>query len=163
MAMLGLGRARQTSILITELEAMKKRGGAISKFMNIRVLPSGYQVSIVRAGVEVSRHFAGHSERSWQAAHRFRSRALRELPDKRLNKIPRPILAALGLTNPVVGVFRRGARAMYTVSYRERGRLRSKAFGWKDAGEVEAYAAALAFRRQMMSGEGGRRGKTPPR
>ncbi len=60
----------------------------MTDFKNIRTLPSGYQVSVVRAKTEVSRHFAGHSEKSYRAAVRYRDRLLRELPDKRQNKIP---------------------------------------------------------------------------
>ena len=42
----------------------------MTDFKNIRTLPSGYQVSIVRAKTEVSRHFAGHSQKSYHAAVR---------------------------------------------------------------------------------------------
>ncbi|MDQ6861193.1 MAG: hypothetical protein M3032_08570 [Verrucomicrobiota bacterium] len=49
-------------------------------FKNLRVLPSGFQVSIVRRGVEVSKHFAGHSVESYMAAIEHRNRLLRKLP-----------------------------------------------------------------------------------
>ncbi|MBA2744372.1 MAG: hypothetical protein H0U43_08735, partial [Chthoniobacterales bacterium] len=61
----------------------------VTEFTNIRVLPSGYQVSVTRAKVEVSRHFAGHSDASLKAAVRFRDKVLRELPPKRINPVPR--------------------------------------------------------------------------
>ena len=133
---------------------MQRRGGkrkrpkAFSEFTNIRVLPSGYQVAITRAKTEFSRHFAGHSERSLQAALRFRDRVLRDLPDKRLNPIPRRVLAALGLKKPVPGVFLRGQQDAYSVTYREGGRVRTRQFSYKAMPEVDAYAAAVRFRRR---------------
>jgi hypothetical protein len=57
-----------------------KRPKIFSEFKNIRVLPSGYQVTVTRAKVEVSRHFAGHSERSLNATLKFRDRLLRDMP-----------------------------------------------------------------------------------
>ena len=125
--------------------------GAFTEFKNIRVLPSGYQVTVVRSKNEFSRHFAGHSEQSYRAAIRFRDRTLRELPDKRLNKIPRRVLAALKLTQPVVGVFRHPNRAMYQVSYKEQGRQRNRAFSWGgEISEAEAYATAITFRKKTI-------------
>ena len=128
-----------------------KQPGPITHFKNIRVLPSGYQVTLVRAKTEVSKHFAGHSERSYRAAVRCRDRLLRELPDKRLNKIPRRILEALQLTKPVVGVFRARKRRFYQVSYVESGRLRCRVFPWLGDGEPEAYRAAIEFRKWTIS------------
>ncbi len=134
------------------------RPAAFTEFKNIRTLPSGYQVTLVRSGNEFSRHFAGHSERSYRAAIRFRDRTLRELPDKRLNKIPRKVLAALGLMTPVVGVFRHPNRSMYQVSYKEQGRQRSRGFSWGgETSEVEAYERAIAFRKKMIRGKVGKR------
>lgn len=49
-------------------------------FKNLRVLPSGFQVSIMRNRVEVSKHFAGHSVESYMAAIKHRNRLLRQLP-----------------------------------------------------------------------------------
>jgi len=135
---------------------------AITDFKNIRVLPSGYQVALVRSGNEFSRHFAGHSAQSWQAAVRFRDQALRELPDKRINKVPRRVLSALHLTRPVVGVFRHPGRTFYHVTYHDKDRSRGKAFSWgKLRSETEAYAAAIAFRKKSIRGlpvKGGGRG-----
>ena len=127
-----------------------KRTGAITDFKNIRVLPSGFQVTILRVGVEVSKHFAGHSERSYRAALRYRARLLRELPDKRLNKIPRRVLQALHLTKPVVGVFRSGTRKFYQVTYRVRGRQHCGIFPWKGDDEIDAYRTAVEFRRLII-------------
>lgn len=129
-----------------------KRPRAITEFKNIRVLPSGYQVAVVRAGIEFSRHFAGLSEESHRAAIRFRDKTLRELPPKRLNKIPPRVLEASGLTKPVVGVFRHSGRSMYQVGYRdEKGHQRNQAFTWSARrSEEEAFAAAVAFRKEMI-------------
>ena len=128
-----------------------KQLGPITNFKNIRVLPSGYQVTIVRAKIELSKHFAGHSARSYRADVRYRDRLLRELPDKRLNKIPRRILEALQLKKPTVGVFRAPKRKFYQVSYYEKGRLRCRVFSWSGNGEPDAYRAAIEFRKWITS------------
>jgi hypothetical protein len=128
-----------------------RKPGSLAEFKNIRVLPSGYQVSIVRAKIEVSKHFAGHSERSYRAAVRYRDRLLRDLPDKRLNKIPRRVLQALQLTKPVVGVFRSGKRNFYQVTYLKHGRQRCGIFAWSGDGESEAYRAAVEFRKSIIA------------
>ena len=118
----------------------------VTEFTNIRVLPSGYQVAITRAKNEFSRHFAGHSDASLKAALRFRDKVLRELPTKRINPVPRKVLAAVGLQSEVVGVFRHPKRMFYQVMYKDRGRVRARTFSWKNRNEAEAYAAAVAFR-----------------
>ena len=131
-----------------------KRALAYTEFKNIRVLPSGYQVSIVRAKIEFSRHFAGHSEQSRRAAIRFRDKVLRQLPPKRLNAIPPRVLAAVGLSEAVVGVFRHAGRSMYQVGYRETGQARNRAFMWgSKRTEAQAYAAAIAFRKKQIRGK----------
>ena len=124
----------------------KRSRTPVTAFTNIRVLPSGYQVSVTRAKIEFSRHFAGHSDASLQAALRFRDKALRELPTKRVNPVPRKVLTALGLESEVVGVFRHTSRSFYQVTYRDGAQTRSRTFSWKKVGETEAYAAAIAFR-----------------
>ena len=127
------------------------RPHAFVEFRNIRTLPSGYQVAVTRNKQEFSKHFAGHSEASLQAATRWRDKVLPLLPDKRNNLIPRRVLAALNLQKPVVGVFRRVERKFYQVNYRDsEGRLRARGFSWKDsAGEIEAYRKAVKLRRQI--------------
>lgn len=137
------------------MKPSRKRPRAITNFKNIRVLPSGYQVTIVRAKIEVSKHFAGHSEKSYRAAVRYRDQLLREMPDKRLNKIPRRILRALDLTKPVVGVFRYGRRKFYQVNYREKGRQRYAVFSWIGEDEADAYRAAIEFRKLTISPRAG--------
>ena len=72
---------------------MKKRPRLFTEFKNIRTLPSGYQVAVTRGKIEFSKHFAGHSRKSFQAAMRYRDRLRRELPDKRKNIIPRSLLS----------------------------------------------------------------------
>ena len=130
-----------------------KRPRALQEFRNLRVLPSGYQVSVTRGKIEFSKHFAGHSRKSLQGAIRYRDRLRGELPDKRKNTIPRPLLAALNLTKPAVGVFRRPDRRFYHVSYRDRdGRLRSRTFPWADReAEIDAYMAAVKFRNKCLA------------
>jgi len=148
------GGLRHARIAHRKMKRRAKRPLGIVDFKNIRVLPSGYQVSIVRAKTEVSKHFAGHSEKSYRAAVRFRDKLLRELPDKRLNKIPRKLLNALQLTKPVVGVFRYPERKFYQVSYRDRGRQRSATFHWIKNEEVDAYRTAIEFRKLTLSRHG---------
>ena len=130
---------------------MATRPSVYTQFTNIRVLPSGYQVTLTRGGNEFSRHFAGHSENSLQAALRFRDKALRELPSKRINAIPRQVLAAVGRTEAVVGVSRTPSRSIYQVSFREKDKWKGRAFGWgRMRTEADAYAAAVAFREQVV-------------
>ena len=120
---------------------MKKRPTVFTEFKNIRVLPSGYQVAVTRKKKEFSKHFAGH----------WRDDLLRFLPDKRKRKIPRKVLAAVGLKKPVVGVSRSPERRFYQVAYRNRGgKPRARTFSWSDyKGELGAYAAAMKFRRGL--------------
>ncbi|MEO5720361.1 MAG: hypothetical protein ABIR71_02695 [Chthoniobacterales bacterium] len=126
----------------------------ITKFSNIRVTNDGFQVVFVRAGIELRKYFAGHSPESLRAALKFRDRALKEIPDKRLNIIPKRVLKALGLEEPVVGVFRPTGRNHYSVTYTDRdGRKRSRAFSWRHRDEeVAAYAKAAAFRKKTLRG-----------
>lgn len=49
-------------------------------FKNLRILPSGFQVSIMRNNKEVSKHFAGHSPESYMAAIHYRDQLLAMLP-----------------------------------------------------------------------------------
>src|SRR5438876_11514339 len=97
---------------------MKKRPRVFTEFKNIRVLPSGYQVTVTRKKKEFSKHFAGHSKQALKTAERWRDHLLRFLPDKRRRKIPGRILAALGLKKPAVGVSGSPERRFYQVAYR---------------------------------------------
>ena len=130
---------------------MKKRPKVFTEFKNIRVLPSGYQVAVTRKKKEFSKHFAGHSKAALKAAERWRDDLLRFLPDKRKRKIPRKVLAAVGLKKPAVGVSRSPERRFYQVAYRNRGgKPRARTFSWSDyKGELDAYAAAMKFRRGL--------------
>jgi len=127
-----------------------RRAKAVTEFTNIRVLPSGYQVCVTRAKIEFSRHFAGHTDASLARALRFRDKALRELPTKRLNPVPRRVLQALGLEREVVGVFRTPKRLFYQVTFRDAGKMRMRTFTWRTRPEAEAYAAAIAFREELV-------------
>lgn len=51
-------------------------------FKNLRVLPSGFQVAIMRDRKSVTRHFAGLTPESYIAAIEHRDRLLRKLPPK---------------------------------------------------------------------------------
>lgn len=124
---------------------------AIKEFSNIRVTNDGFQVVITRARQEVTAYFAGHSPESLRRAQRYRDRMLRELPSKRLNQVPPRVLKALGLTQPVVGVFRPRGRQHYSVTYTDRtGRKCTRAFSWKHQDETEAYAQAIALRNKDL-------------
>ncbi len=127
---------------------------AIKEFSNIRVTNDGFQVVISRAGQELTAYFAGHTDESLRAAQRCRDRMLRQLPSKRLNPVPRRVLQALGLSEPVVGVFRPRGRGHYSVTYTDRtGRKRTRAFSWRaPEEEVEAYAEAIALRNKALRG-----------
>ena len=128
---------------------------AIKEFTNIRVTNDGFQVVFTRAKQELTRYFAGHTTESLRAARRYRDQMLRELPDKRLHPVPRRVLEALGLSEPVVGVFRRRAQKQYAVVYIDRtGRKRSRVFSWKREEEIEAYAKAVALRSKALRSRG---------
>jgi hypothetical protein len=130
---------------------------AIKEFTNIRVTNDGFQVVITRVGQEHTAYFAGHSDKSLRAAQRYRDRMLRQLPSKRLNQVPRRVLQALGLSEPVVGVFRPRGRNHYSVTFPDRrtGRKRTRAFSWKEpGGEIEAYAQAIALRNRILRRHG---------
>ena len=103
----------------------------------------------------VQQAFAGHSKKALKAAKRWRDLMLRVLPNKRRKPIPKKILAAVGLKNPAVGVFRYAKRRLYYVSYRDRKRaVRSRTFPWSDdKGESAAYAAAVRFRKKATTGK----------
>jgi hypothetical protein len=102
------------------------RNKTFTEFRNIRVTNDGYQVVITRAKIEVSKLFAGHNSKSLRAAEKYRNQLLKDLPNKRLNMVPRRVLPALGHSKPVVGVFRHPKRKHYSVGYGEDGRHRSK-------------------------------------
>jgi len=130
---------------------------AIKEFTNIRVTNDGFQVVITRVGQEHTAYFAGHSDKSLRAAQRHRDRMLRQLPNKRLNTVPRRVLQALGLSEPVVGVFRPRGRKHYSVTYPDlrTGRKRTQAFSWREPnGEIEAYAQAVALRNKVLRRSG---------
>src|SRR5437867_4394636 len=112
---------------------MKKRQGAYREITNIPILPSGCQVVSSRNKKEYSKHFAGHSKESLKAAHRWRDRVLRLLPNKRSQPIPSRILSKLRLKQPVVGVSRYETRRFYSVTYHgKKGRTRVRTFSWRD-------------------------------
>jgi hypothetical protein len=129
-----------------------ERRGLFAEFKNIRTLPSGYQVAVTRSKKEFSRHFAGLTDESLQRAMRYRDQLLKKLPPKRNNPVPRHVLAAAGLTKPLVGVYRHVGRRFYQVSYRdEKGTQRGMTFSWRTREEeIEAYRTAVELRRGML-------------
>ncbi|MGI9114377.1 MAG: hypothetical protein DLM52_03995 [Chthoniobacterales bacterium] len=118
---------------------------------NIRVLPSGYQVCVTRERTEFSKHFAGHSAKSLRLAEAYRDMLLRVLPPKRRHAVPPRVLAAVGLKQAVVGISRYPKRC-YAVAYRNRSKqVKTRTFSWRTPKqEIDAYAAAVAFRRQNV-------------
>ncbi len=132
----------------------QKRPRFFKEFKNIRTLPSGYQVSVTRHKKEYSKHFAGHSRKSLQAAEHWRDQMLRLLPAKRKNPIARRLLTALGLKKAVVGVSLHPERRLYQVAFRSRnGRQKSRSFHWSNGREeIAAYAAAVRFRKKKLRG-----------
>ncbi len=130
---------------------MKKRGKGYSEIRNIRVLPSGYQVCVTRKKTEFSKHFAGHSAKSLRTAETYRDILLRMLPSRRRHEVPRRVLTAVGLKQPVVGVSRY-PKGCYAVCYRDQAkRMKTRTFPWRDSkGEAAAYKAAIDFRKKKL-------------
>ena len=127
---------------------------AIEEFSNIRITNDGFQVVFVRDKKAITRYFAGHSEESMHAAQEYRDRMRKKVPSKRVNTVPRQVLNELGLSEPVVGVFRPAGRGHYTVIYFDRqGEKRTRAFSWKKESETAAYAKAVAWRKRALRGK----------
>ncbi|MEP6955830.1 MAG: hypothetical protein ABI883_03315 [Chthoniobacterales bacterium] len=137
------------------VKPLRNRRTLFVTFKNIRTLPSGYQVVVTRKKQEFSKHFAGLSTQSLRAALRWRDQILRELPNKRVNLIPRRVLTSLGLTEPVVGVFRNTSRPFYQVTFLDEKRIqRNCTFSWTSPQEeIEAYRFAVEFRRQLEAAD----------
>jgi hypothetical protein len=128
------------------------RSKIFTAFRNIRITPDGYQVIVTRAKMEFSKFFAGHTSKSLKAAEAYRNQLLKELPDKRINVIPRRVLKALGLSKPVVGVFRNPHKQYYAVMFVDkRGIRRSRSFPFRHVDEVSAYSASVKFRKLSSS------------
>ncbi|MBA3961607.1 MAG: hypothetical protein H0X40_06870 [Chthoniobacterales bacterium] len=126
---------------------------AIEEFSNIRITNDGFQVVFVREKLEITKYFAGHTEESMRAAQEYRDKMRKKIPNKRVNDVPRHVLKALGLSGPVVGVFRPAGREHYTVIYMDRkGQKRTRAFSWKKQSETDAYAQAIALRKKALRG-----------
>ena len=124
----------------------------LAAFRNIRVTRDGYQVVIVRNRVERSKFFVSHTKASLRKAEQYRDELLKELPGKRTNPIPSKVLSSLGLTAPVVGVFRHPDKQCYAVSFRnEDQRPGTQAFSFRSTeDEVSAYAEAVKFRKKTL-------------
>ena len=124
----------------------------LAKFRNIRTTRDGYQVVVVRERIEKTKFFARHTKESLRNAELYRDQLLKKLPSKRLNPVPKEVLASLGLTEPVVGVFRHPKKQCYAVSFlNEARRYCTQAFSFRTtADEVAAYAEAVKFRKKAL-------------
>jgi hypothetical protein len=118
---------------------------------NIRVLPSGYQVCVTREKTEFSKHFAGHTPKSLRLAETYRDMLLRVLPSKRRHEVPRRVLSALNLKQPIVGVTRYPKKC-YAVSFRNKAnQIKTRTFSWRTPkDEIAAYAKAVKFRKEKL-------------
>lgn len=126
---------------------------AQAELRNIRLHPIGYQVVFHRESGYVSRCFPGFDHESLERAKRFRDEVEREKGKTRKNRVPAAVLRALGLTEEAHGVSRLASRSVYRVEYREPdGRRRVKQFYFRRVPEVDAYAAAAEFVRELKAG-----------
>ena len=117
---------------------------------NIRRNRCGYEVVITRARNKFSYSIVGHGDQSLKAAMELRDKLLAEAPPRRKNAIPRGVLRELGLSEPVIGIYRLASRSCYRVHwYDSTGRSRLKGFYFRRVSEVDAYAAAIAFREEL--------------
>ncbi len=135
-----------------EVKPEAPRFKPFTRFRNIRVTNDGYQVVIVRERVERSKLFAGHTKKSLRLAEEYRDQLLKEMPAKRQNTIPPKVLAALGLKEPVVGVFRHPSKQSYAVGFLdEERRVSSRSFSFRDTeDEAAVYKQAIKFRKQTI-------------
>ena len=139
---------RRASVTLARIAVLVNANQPIAEFKNIRVTYDGYQVVVTRHRTEYSKLFAGHTPTSLERAEKYRNKLLKTLPNKRACPIPRRVLSALGLKQPVVGVFRHRSRPHYAVAYNdEHGRRCSRTFSFHvDGDEAGAYRQAVDFR-----------------
>ena len=95
----------------------------ITAFKNIRVLPSGYQVAVTRAGTEFSRHFAGLSKESLRNAERYRDKldeiSLRLVKEETLDGATFDAMLGLTPVEPVSGIPSQGIASMHLADRKE--------------------------------------------
>jgi hypothetical protein len=124
---------------------------------NITRTKTSYQVRIHRGGKKVcDRSVAGHSEESLLKALQIRDEELQRLPAPggRRNTIPARVLKALGLTEPVPGIYRLQSRSVYRVYYGKEGRKCLTQFYYRVVPEEVAYAAAIDFVEKQLHEKG---------
>lgn len=143
-------------------KAATKSTKALKEIKNIRVTNDGYQVLAVRSKVPHRKFFAGHTKKSLPEAEKYRDTLLKKVPAKRVSGIPPRVLAALGLDEPVTGVFRHPNRPHFGVAYTdESGHRCSRAFSFRnEEEEVAAYAKAMKFRKKTVRESLKRSGKS---
>lgn len=119
---------------------------------HIRRYTHGYEVVINRSGRKVVyRHFRGFSQQSLEGAMRFRDEIVGSVAPERANSVPAHVLEALGLSRPVIGVYRLPQWSVYRVEYRDgEGNRKQRQFYFRQISETMAYAAALAFRKDLL-------------
>ncbi|HEY8714457.1 MAG TPA: hypothetical protein VIM00_03710 [Candidatus Acidoferrum sp.] len=125
---------------------------AKNQLRHITRTPNGYVVRIIRGGKPVfDRHVAGFSEESLLKAMHLRTEAVRKLQRDRLHPIPREVLRALGLSEPVVGICKLTSQYAYRASYRTPdGKKHGRSFYYRRVPETVAYAAAITFLHQVL-------------
>lgn len=135
-----------------KFDGLGKELRARRELRNIRLTNDGFQVFFYRNGkYALTKHFAGFSEESLAAAKIFRDQADKSLPSTRRCEIPPEVLKALSLDSAVDGVARCHQRSCYRVSYRKQdGRDTARSFYYRQIREEEAYAAAIAFREELL-------------
>jgi hypothetical protein len=119
---------------------------------NIRLYECGYEVVIRRGSTKLQRCFRGFSEKTLNRAKKWRDEMLQLTAPRRKNGIPGEVLRKLGLSEPVVGVYRLASRSSYRINYTTAdGRRTMKAFYYRCVPEEDAYAAAIAFLREVRA------------
>lgn len=108
---------------------------------NIRKEPDGWQVRLVRGGVEYSKYFRfsdGGVRKSFQAARKYRDKVLKEVGERKWKKGPRK--KATNNSSGVTGVSR-NPYGRWVATWQEEGKQRFKTFGLK--------REAVAFRQKQ--------------
>ena len=108
---------------------------------NIRKEPDGWQVRLVRGGVEYSKYFRfsdGGVRKSFQAAKKYRDKVLKQVGERKWKKGPRK--KATNNSSGVTGVSR-NPYGRWVATWQEEGKQRFKTFALK--------REAIAFREKQ--------------
>ncbi len=121
---------------------------------HIRLHSGGFQVVFDNSNNYLSRCFSGRDEASLERAIRFRDEEARKRAGVRKNRVPEKVLRTLGLDEEVIGIKRLPSRSVYRIHYKEPGGRRvTKQFYFRRVPEVDAYAAAIDFLRELKERE----------